>query len=41
MLCVALLSLASQSVIADQTQLRTDFNRAKGNVRVVMLVSPT
>lgn len=29
------------AALADQSKLKADFNRAKGKVRIVMLVSPT
>lgn len=35
------LAVTGSQDLADQAKLRADFNKAKGRVRVVMLVSPT
>lgn len=34
-------ALASSGTLPEQSQLKADFNKAKGRVRVVMLLSPT
>ena len=38
---VVSLAMTMQGGLPDQVRLKADFNKSKGKVRVVMLVSPT
>lgn len=41
MIAALIAAMAVGAGLPDQSQLKADFNKAKGQVRIVMLVSPT